>query len=152
MFIVTTFEGRNEVLLISQASNRFSSMFEGEKVHAPLVIRLQVRNLSVLRIKVIVGILSSCGLIGCQQLNEVDRCTRGNYVVRPARFAKPIVLLQLTNQILCSNRGALIPLVAKSNGAFSRLMLPEEYVSIIPEERCSILEKPIVRVKNFVGS
>ena len=101
-------------------------MVEGEKIYVPLVSRLRAYKLSDLRVEVDVGNLSGWDLIGCRQLNQIDRSAQRNYVVWPTRLAQSMVLLQLNHQMLCSNQGTWIPLVSKSNRASSRLMLPED--------------------------
>ena len=82
-------------------------------------------NVSALVIKVTVDNLSSQEVIRPRQLNQIDGCASTNNIVGvwPAQSAQPMVLLQLNHQVLCSNPGALIPVVSKLIGASSKLML-----------------------------
>ena len=77
VLIIPTFDGRHEVLQRSQASNEI----EGEKVGVTLSSRRQACNPSDLLIEVVVVDLSSGGLIGTRQLNQVNWPTWGNDIV-----------------------------------------------------------------------
>ena len=90
------------------------------------------------------------GLTGGRQLNLVDRCAWGNYIVHSNRTVRARVrlsqfteLLQMNHQTSRSNGGALISLVYQPRCASSRMMFPEKQVGFVSQERRSIFEYPV---------